>query len=240
MSTALITADQFSKQWPVLSPQSEAAQLIRSNLSGEDVGIGDLDRIKVPAGGATTWTVPSIEGDKSEKVLEGIIIHVARRRAYWESANPSGDPPTCSSTDCITGIGDPGGDCESCPFNQFGSAVKQCGGAGRGKACKESTLLFLLRSGHNLPEVVVTPPGSLKSVKQYRLKLPVPYYACVTRLSLKKSQNKDNIAFAEIVPEYAGPLDPTMADFVKRYAQALTGVFKSATADHSDMEGDED
>lgn len=240
MSTGLITADAFNKQWPVLSPQSEAAQLIRDNLSGEDVGVGDLDRIKVPAGGATSWTVPTIEGDKNEKSLEGIIIHVARRRAYWDSPNPSGDPPTCASTDCITGVGDPGGDCASCPFNQFGSAVKQGGVAGRGKACKESTLLFLLRSGQNLPVVVVTPPGSLKSIKQYRLKLPVPYFGCLTRLSLKKSKNKDGIDYAEIVPEYVGPLDPTQVDFVRRYAQALTGVFKTATEDHTDMEGDED
>lgn len=240
MSTALITADQFSKQWPVLSPQSEAAQLIRENMAGDEVSVSDLTRIKVPSGGGTIWTVPSIEGDSPEKSLEGIIIHVTRRRAYWPSPEPSNEPPQCSSIDCVNGSGDPGGDCATCPFNEFGSALRPGGKKGRGKACKESALLFLLRPGHNLPEVVRTPPASLRAVRQYRLNLKVPYYSCITRLSLKAEKNKDGTPYASIVPEYVGPLDPTMADFVKRYAESLVGVFNAVAEDHNDMEGDED
>lgn len=239
MSTGLVTSEAFAKQWPVLAPQSEAAQLIRANMAGDNISVADLDRIKVPTGGGTMWTVPTIEGDKSEKFLEGIIIHQAGRRAYWESLQPSGSPPDCASTDLITGVGDPGGDCAACPLNQWGSAVRPDGTKARGKRCKESRLIFLLRAGQNLPQIVVAPPGSLSAFKKWRLKLQVPFYACVVRMSLKKVQNKDGIAYAEIATDFVGPLEPTQADYVKRYAEALTGVFHAAAEDHSDMEEDD-
>jgi hypothetical protein len=215
---------------------------VLANLAGDEVGIGDLDRVKVPAGGGTTWTVQGIDGEKQVKFLEGIIVHVARRRAYWESANPTGEQPDCSSTDCITGVGDPGGPCMSCPLNQFGTAVKQGGGSGsgRGKACKESTLLFLLRPGANLPEVVVVPPGSLKPVKQYRLKLTLPYFSAITRLELEKVSNKDGIAYARIKPTLVGQLPPDSAAQVRNFAQALTGIFNSAGVDRHELEGTEE
>lgn len=239
MSTGLITTEAFANQFAVLSPGSAASQLIASNVRGEDIGVADLNRIKVPAGGGTLWTVPTIEGDKSEKDLTGIIMHIAARRAYWRSLNPSGDPPDCSSADCITGVGDPGGDCASCPLNAWGSAVKGDGSKGRGKRCKESRLIFLLRPGRNLPEIVVAPPGSLKAFKKYRLDLQVPFFACLTRLSLKKAINKDGIGYAEIVSEFVGPLDAQQTDYVRRYAETLTGVFTAAARDHSDV-ADED
>src|SRR5688500_11912452 len=109
MSTAIAVIDP--KGFSVLEPNSEAAELIRANTAGEEVGVGDLDRIRVPTGGGTLWTVPTIEGEKSERELVGIIVHVARRRAYWSDPSPTGNPPDCSSRDCITGVGDPGGEC---------------------------------------------------------------------------------------------------------------------------------
>lgn len=233
MTTALI---EITQNYPILSPDSPQAALIAENLAGDSVSIGDLDRIKVPAGGGTTWTVPSIEGEKQQKALEGIIVHVARRRAYWESSNPTGEQPDCSSSDCVTGHGDPGGACAACPLNEFGTAQKQGGGQGRGKACKESALLFLLRPGENMPQVVVVPAGSLKAVRQYRLKLKVPYFAAVTRLELSKTANKDGIAYAQISPTFVGELPPEAAAGVKRYADALGSVFATAQVDRQDVE----
>lgn len=237
MATDLTVIEQ---SYPVLVPGSDAAQLIAANVAGEAIGVGDLDRIRVPAGGGTMWTVPSIEGDKNEKALEGIVVHVARRRAYWSNPNPTGDPPDCSSRDCLTGVGDPGGPCDACPFNEWASARKSSGEAGRGKACKESTLLFLLRPGNNMPEVVVVPPGSLRPVKTYRLKLPVPYFACLTRLELTKMQNKDGIAYAQIKPSYLGPLDPHAVARVRAYAKTLQGVFETVTIERDEVDGSSD
>lgn len=243
MGTQLVEMKSFSAQYPVLAPGNQAAELLRQNLAGESVGMADLERVKVPAGGGVAWTVKTLEGDKTVKSLEGVLLHVVRRRAYWKSANPSGDQPDCSSNDCVTGIGEPGGACISCPLNQFGTAAKQGGGVGRGKACKESVLLFLLQPGALLPTIVVTPAGSLKAVKQYRLKLAeggVPYHAAVTRLELAKTTNKDGIAYSQIAPSFAGQLPPEAAAQVQAYAATLGNNFDTVSVSREEVEGDHD
>src|SRR5437868_6977578 len=175
-TTAMIPAKQIEDQFPILAPNSPQLQLMIANLAGDDISVGDLDRIKVPSSGAVMWEVPTISGPDAAKSLEGIILHVARRRAYWKSKNMNGDQPDCSSNDCVTGEGDPGGECKDCPLNKFGTATDDAGNPARGKACKETTLLFMLRPGATLPQIVIVPPGSLKIVKNYRLRLPVPYF----------------------------------------------------------------
>lgn len=235
MSTDLIVSEE---SYGVLMPGSVKHQMIAANMAGEQVNIGDLDRIRVPTGGATSWLVNTIEGEKAEKELTGIIVHVARRRAYWADPNPTGEQPDCSSNDCITGYGNPGGECGNCPFNEFGTARKQGGERGRGKACKESTLLFLLRPHLTLPEVVVVSPGSLKAVKQYRLKLPVPYFAALTKLKLVRKTSKDGHAYAEICPEYGGALSGEITERVRAYAATLEKLFASAKVEREDVDGD--
>lgn len=225
------------EQYPALLP--EVAETIRQNLAGEEVSAADLTRIKVPSGGATSWSVPTPEGEESAKALEGVLIHVARRRAYWADPTPTGNPPDCTSADCQTGHGLPGGPCADCPLNAFGSAARADGKLGRGKACKESRLLFLLREGQSLPEVVVTPPGSLRITKQYLLKLGAPYWAVLTRLELERTQNKDGIAFAQIKPSKAGTLAPEIAGQIRHYAEQLQTVFQSVTVEAEDVEEEE-
>lgn len=229
---------RISDSYPVLAPGSEAATLMRENMAGDDVGIGDLDRIKVPAGGGTTWEVPSWDGAKAMSSLEGIILHVTRRRAYWKSADPSGDPPDCSSSDCINGVGDPGGACESCPLNQFGSSQRN-GKAGRGKACKETAIAFLLMPGQNLPVAIIVPPGSLKVFKQHRLKLPVAYYACTHKITLKKEKNRDGIGYAQIAWQMTGQLNVEEVDRVKTLASSLREAFDKVVVDSDDVSTEE-
>lgn len=241
MGTELVVMKDFAEKFPVLVPGNQAAALLKQNLAGEDISMADLDRVKVPAGGGTSWTVKTLEGERPTKTLEGVLLHVTRRRAYWQSANPSGDQPDCSSNDCVTGVGTPGGACLNCPLNQFGTAVKQGGGLGRGKACKESVLLFLLQPGALLPTIVVTPAGSLKAVKQYRLKLAeggVPYYAAMTRLELVKQANKDGIAFAQISPSFAGRLPDEAAQQVQAYAATLGNNFETVGVSREEVDGD--
>lgn len=233
---AVISAEQF----PVVANEG-AMQIIRENLGGELPSPTDFTRIKVPAGGGTTWAIPTIDGEEeSAKSIEGIIVYIARRRAYWESNNPTGEPPQCASTDCLTGVGKPGGPCEDCSFNLFGSAHRQDGTAGRGKACKESKLLFILRAGQVLPDVVVVPPGSLRAMKNYQVKLGMPYWSLVTRLVLEKTQNKDGIAFAQIRPSRVGMLDQATAQRILGYVQELKKVFEATMIGRDDIEEDGD
>lgn len=241
MSTQLVPVDL--KNYPVLAPGSEAGSLLRENLAGDVISVGDLSRIRVPAGGGTSWTVPTLDGEQSVQSIEGVILHVGRRRAYWSSADPSGDPPDCKSDDNVVGVGQPGGDCESCPLNQFGSSRKQDGSAGRGKACKETRLLFVLQAGASLPDVVVVSPGSLKQVKDYLIalatKAQVPYWGALTKLSLSREKNKDGISYARVVPTFAGRLEQSAAAAVRKYADGLLGLFNTVTIVAEEVSGDD-
>lgn len=233
-STALvpITAEQF----PALVHGSEAIQTIRTNLMGEEVTPNDLPKIKVPTGGGVAWTVATPDGDEDAvKRLDGIVIHVARRRAYWASTETMGEPPQCSSSDCNFGLGSPGGECAKCPLNAFGSATKADGSEGRGKACKESRLVFLLREGRIIPEVVVIPPSSLKALRQYQLNLGMPYWSVVTGLTLERTQNQDGISYAKVCFRKIGVLPPDASKQILTYAQQLQTLFAAVVLDQADL-----
>src|SRR5687768_9606851 len=50
------------------------------------------------AGGATFWTVPSLDGEDSVKEIQGVILHHKQSRTYWEKDyDGSNTPPDCSS-----------------------------------------------------------------------------------------------------------------------------------------------
>jgi len=228
---AVVNPDQFALT------TGNIGKVISDNLQGEQISPADLTRIHVPAGGGTTWEVPTPDGDsESLKAIEAVIVHIARRRAYWPGSTPTGEPPACTSADCVTGKGAPGGPCDECPLNLFKSARKGDGGAGRGKACKESKLLFVLRSGHQLPEVVVAPPGSLKIMRQFQFNMDRPYWTYVTRLELTKVQNKDGIAYAQIKPARVGILSQEQVDGIRAYAQQMEAVFGQVAVDRSDVD----
>lgn len=211
--------------YAVLADTQRVLEVIRANLSGDTISEFDLDQIRIPSGGSTTWTVPSLTGPAPEDILEGIIVLTQRRRTYWETADPSGEPPDCFSKDMLTGVGRPGGQCAVCPLNEWGSAAK-----GEGKACKESRLLFFVRATDIMPCVVIVPPSSLKPIKNYLLKLPVPYSSAVTRLRLVQERSRSNIAYAEIVPEFVGTLDERAAHGMADYGEALRSVFERRQA----------
>ena len=232
-STALVP---FSgNQLPALQPG--ALDIIKANLDGEELTPADLPRIKVPSGSGslTSWLV--VTGGKEDHVteLDGIIIHSTRRRAFWSSPDPSGDPPECSSEDCINGTGNPGGPCGTnksplCPHNHYGTSTKADGKPGRGKACTENRLLFFLRTGQTLPDVVPITPGSLKVAKAYILSLSqagIPYRSVVTRLKLTETKNADGVKYAEVVFEKLDSLDAETTAKILEYAQTMQGLFQS-------------
>lgn len=226
--------------YPALCEGNTAVAVMQENLGGEEVTAADLTRIKVPSGGATKWLVPTAGGEESLDKLEGVILHSTRRRAYWSNPDPTGDPPDCASQDCIAGVGNPGGVCgmpgkiPCCPNNEFGSARNK-----HGKACKEGRLVFLLRKGNILPDLIVAPPASLRSMRQYLLKVGqqgCPYWACVTSFSLEKTSNRDNIDYARIVPRLVNTLDEAVAEKVLAVVKQYETVFAGTGLDEQDAQ----
>lgn len=194
--------------YPALSAPKEVAErldIIKEALDGAKLSVfSDLTRITVPSGGGTKWEVSDVTakgGVRSVDTISGIVISNQYSRGYWETPYGGGNsgPPDCSSWEMDGfGLGDPGGECFSCPFNQFNTAAQ-----GTGKACGEKRFLFLLTTESFLPIVVQVPVTSMKPYTQFTvdvgsrmLKRP---RQIVMDLSLRK-ESKSGFATAIIVP----------------------------------------
>lgn len=196
---------------------------------GETLGFGDLPRVKLPAGGGTAWELPTGEASKT---LDGIIVHRQLTRAYWRDPFGSGESnaPTCSSTDAVRGVGEPGGDCASCQFAQFGS------GANGGQACRLITRLYVLPDGSPAPWVVLVPPSSAQAVRRYIVSLlatrGLAYWLVRTRLTLEKAQTPSGITYSVLGLTMLEALDgaeAAAADEMHRSIAAMTAAMTPAT-----------
>lgn len=167
-------------------------------LSDELAGLsGSFERIKIPAAGSTVFEIPGEDTNNPETVKEfsAVILYHHPLNAYYKDKYTGGfSPPECGSFDGITGEGNPGGSCHSCPFNQFGS------GEGSGKACKNRRRIYLLREGETFPMLLSLPTGSLKDFTRYLMRLlskGKKSNSVVTRFTLKKAVNNSGITYSQ-------------------------------------------
>ncbi len=213
---------------------ADLEEILSENLGSDDLTEFDLDRVKIPSGGATQWRVPTLEGEVETKTLDGVIIYWKNARAYWSTKFGEGDNvPDCTSTNGEYGVGDPGGDCKYCPLAQFGSAP------GGGQECTQMRMLFIVRPDSLMPVVVVLPPTSIKPARQYFLRLAgaqKPYWAVVTRLTLERTKNKDGIEFSVAHPQLLKSLDGETAEHFRRLAQSMRPAFQQVAATDDDIE----
>ena len=198
MATKELVKKDAVKKETAISPfvifQTEIADIREAmNVNVGDGGLNatDLERIKIPAGGGTAWTIQGLDGEEMLKELSGIIIAWRDTRAYWSVPMEESDgnmPPDCYSLDARTGEGEPGGNCHKCPNAEFGSGSK-----GEGQACKLVRQLFLVREDNLLPEIVHLPPSSLKPARQYFLRLAskgVPCYSVITKIGVGEDEER--------------------------------------------------
>jgi hypothetical protein len=209
-------------------PIVQIREAVMTNL-GETMTVVDFERIKIPAGGGTAWTLQTLDGEKFEKELTGILVGWRDTRAYWKVPMEQSDgnaPPNCSSIDARTGIGEPGGDCRRCQFAQFGT-----GANGEGQACKQVRQLFLLRQENVLPEIVNLPPSSLTPVREYFRRLSaraLPCYSVITRIGLEKAQNPRGITYSKATFTAGEQLSPDQVE--RAYAAMLKPFVESISA----------
>jgi hypothetical protein len=230
--TTQMTLFEPSKYAVMTMDAGEVQEVIRDNLGGGNLSAWDLDRIKVPAGGVTIWTIPGIQGETNERAIDGVIVDSRTIRSYWKEAfSGAGTPPDCASKDGIIGIGMYGrgseangdGYCEICPMAQFGTDPKGNGG----QACKQARLLFLVRPTGILPVVISVPPSSLKNLKRYMIGLASAghhYTSVVTRFELAKTRNSGGIEYGEIKPSMVGELNETERAQFRTYGESLKSV----------------
>lgn len=166
---------------------AEHQEAFAMNVTSGSVSAFDLPRIKVMSG-AALWLIPGLEREETAPKIEGVVVLARDTRVYYQSKDAGNVPPDCSSTDCITGHGKPGGDCRRCPLAQWDSAADGSGA----QACKQVKQLFVMRGDSMLPEIVSLPPTSVRAANQFLLKLAskgVPYTAAIVSIELEKAQN---------------------------------------------------
>lgn len=199
-STALEMATGTTPFLVLNTPVEDVREIIQTALAGETLKPSDLQQIKVPAGGVTTWTRNTVDGEIETKVLQGVIIAHRPVRAYWaEAYGGENTPPQCYSDDAQLGHGTPGGACARCAFAEWGSAK---GGTAKGQACKLMRLVFLLPPDSFLPVVLRLPPTSQNLAKGYVTNLAglgVWPWSVMTDIELERTQNSGGLAYSRVV-----------------------------------------
>ena len=172
--------------------QEELAQ----DMDGLQIGFRN---VKIPSGGQIQFELPGEDPDNPDytKFLDGVIVHSHNANAYWatginEDENPS---PDCQSMDGKLGYGSPGGICADCPYNRYGTDPNP-NGTGRGKACKNQRIVYLLRSGEALPIQLSLSPTSIRPYTDF---INAAFLArrrgvcgSVVRIGLRKANNGKN------------------------------------------------
>jgi hypothetical protein len=190
-------------------------EIVVANLGGSTLNA--VERIRIPAGGATVWTVPDIAGELNFKELFGVMLVQHSVRRFWKlSIEKSGgaQPPDCYSSDGKRGTGSPGGNCVVCPHAQYGSDPKG------GRACKEFRELLFLRPENFLPDIVSLPVTSIKGVQEYLGRLAKKGLACydvVTKIGLEKTKNDQGIEYARATFTAGQLLPREQAEHAKAY-----------------------
>lgn len=240
----------------IVAPKVSDFKAMLEENYGDENAQPEFPRIKFPTSGAATFTVPDPEGDKPAQVLEGVILHTTTPKALWLSAFSGDTPPDCSSVDGRTGqvrmpdgsqgfvlpewaksLGVPGGDCVTCPYNQWGTKRDNDGKFGRGKACKDMRRLWVLRSGDLMPMIVTLPPTSLAAYEQYANKLMAKgtgIRTVLTRIQLTETKNEKGIKYQTATFAQAEKADAEMATSLREFATFITPMVKKVQVDSND------
>jgi len=197
---------------------ADAREAMQETMEGGTLSIFDLDSIRVPAGGATSFEVETLDGEESVKELRGVVIAMQSSRSYWKSEFGSAggnERPDCSSVDAIVGEGNPGGVCDSCPMNEFETR-------GHGKACKINFNLFMLFEDCLLPSLIVLPSSSHKiAVKHFRRMTSrgIMPSSVVTEISLERVQSLDGIAYSRVKLRSGSKIGALSAEEIRAAAE---------------------
>lgn len=212
---------------------SENLAVIREALGSECAGLDfSFDRIRIPSGGGLAFEVPGEEDDPELATkITAVIAYQHPAYAYYATKFHGGNnPPDCGSFDGEHGIGNPGGNCRSCRFNQFGS------GEGKAKACKNRHMLYLLREGEIFPVMMSIPTGSLKSYTDYVKKQITKgrrLSGIVTEISLKKAESKSeegSITFSRVTFKFVRMLNLEEKEYVSKMTELIKGYAEHLTA----------
>lgn len=216
-------------------PGAEELAAITEELG--DMGAMPFGKVQIAAAGAGVFKVTEPGEDEATPATEitAVIIHSHRANVLWLAKFGSGEDrtPDCFSLNGAEGVDRDNGElhpCAHCQYNQYGSAD---GGTGRGKACKNTRRLYLLRPaqsdqpGDVLPLILTLPSTALATYDKYRTRLLLARHkpwGVVTRITLKNAVNKDGIAYSTPLFQAVAALPPQEAERVRQYAEGFVAA----------------
>lgn len=246
--TAIATVSQYAVMEVAAN---EIAEMLLETSGGQTISPFDLDVIKVPSGqGAPMWAVQTLDGEDAVKTIEGIMILSRTIRSWWESSiddSGGGSAPDCSSQDGQVGIGAPKGhpdfvegayevrysqdgeeirrgrfECAKCPLAEFGTDAR-----GKGQACKQNLLVFMVRPESVLPMVIKVPPSSIRVMRNFirsMMGLGIKPFGAVITLGLKKVTKGGSPAYFEIEPKIVQRLGSEELEKVRKLRDSVLPV----------------
>lgn len=197
---SIVLAD--ASEYPMLAMDpADLREAIQVNLMGETLAFKDLRRVKVPAGGAESWSIPSPDGGKPIPTndFQGVIIHSEPVRVMWlkdVAAKNNGGPkgPDCSGKPDADGVftgsrsiqwiagaargADPKDDSMRAAEHGPKQTCADCpfaqfgsGKLGKGQKCQQKRVFYIATEDSLLPLVLIAPVMSLANAKKYLLGL---------------------------------------------------------------------
>lgn len=213
--------------------------MMNNGFSAEDIG-DDFDglrlsfqRIKIPGGGALQFEIPgdNPEDPDYDKTIVGVILYNHSANAYWPAGSEYDEnvAPFCSSYDGKTGQGLPGGACQFCEMNQYGTDPN----GGKGKACKNMRTLYILRSGEAMPVQLSLPPTSLGPFSDFvNMAFATrrrPTWSAIVEIGLKRvdnGTNKYSVATFRKVGDFTQEQIPQIKQYVDNFRTQIKELLK--------------
>ena len=211
----------------------ELLQVLQEELS--DDYHPEFPTAKTPSSGMTAWSIKATKDDEDPeitKTIEGVIVHAHKTNAYWKDSLDAGGnaQPDCRSLDGVTGIDSDGfkQNCATCPHNQFGSDAN-----GRGKACKNSRVLYVLRQDDYLPIKLTLAPTGNKYYDKYVENLVIPKKRgqkprrtkdVMTKIGLRVETSSGGQKYSVPTFECVGDLDDDSKAAIRGYADSLVSA----------------
>jgi len=234
--------------YPVLQMAANAGQALQFNMSsGFGFSAWQLPRIQLARGGQPFYVIHTPEGMQSVEKFQGIILFLKDGRSFWyrDPGESGGNmPPDCESPDGMFGRGNPGGQCQICPYSQWGSMAQlhpTTKANSKGQACRHTSMVFIAQPGSMLPSVMIVPPTSLKGFKQYLFGLAQSaqrYIDVVTHFGISVQQvggfNVSTVS-CQRVAELENEQSKRILSASKGYATLFTNVVPT----HSEVATDE-
>lgn len=235
--TAMVETNNF------MLPEVLDGEFSSEDLADDYAGLQlSFQRVKIPGGGTLQFEVPGDDPENPSyaRTIEGVIVYSHQASAYWPEGAEYDDSitPLCSSVDGRVGYGEPGGACEMCPLNKYGTGTDSKGNPTKGKACKNMRHLYILRDGEYMPILLALPPTSLKPYSDFINASFVtrrrPTYASVVQIGLKRVENGSNpysVATFRKVSDFSGEQLAQIKAYTTDFRTQIKEMLQNRAAD---------